>query len=587
MSAMSRRKRFADAQSFKNFENNLQKDSSVKWIERQKVAKRVKRDYTPDVNNKWHRVRSSVSGVDPLWDETWYLNRHLKDSSLPDMNVTGAWSLGYSGRGVSVTFLDDGLEHDHPDLQQNYDPNASTDINNNDNDPKPRYDITNENKHGTRCAGEVAAVANNSICSTGVAFNARVGGIRMLDGDVTDAVEAASLSFNKDHIAIYSASWGPDDNGQVVDGPGAMAKQAFIKGVTEGRKGKGSIFVWASGNGGRYGDSCSCDGYANSIYTLSISSTSEKSAKPWYLEECTSTLATTYSSGDEKNGENEIVTTDINYKCTKKHTGTSAAAPLAAGIIALCLEANPSLTWRDVMYLTVLSSRPKAIASNNYIMNKRGFLVSSRYGFGLMDAGKMAAMAKIWVSVPTMRTCSTEDTKELAKTIVGAHNVIESIIDTNACEGTSNQVNFIEQVEIVVTIKTSVRGSLEIYLTSPSDTRSLILPRRSNDRSTDGFNKWSFMTVQLWGENPKGRWKLEIIPRDDINANLLEFHLNIHGTEKEPINYDSMVDIGIEHVSRMHSNLEKYHPSGSPSLERNIFDTVLSVLATVLNRLFQ
>ena len=55
----------------------------------------------------------------------------------------------------------------------------------------------------------------------------------MLDGDVTDAVEAASLSFNRDHIAIYSASWGPDDNGQVVDGPGAMAKQAFIKGVVE------------------------------------------------------------------------------------------------------------------------------------------------------------------------------------------------------------------------------------------------------------------------------------------------------------------------------------------------------------------
>lgn len=55
----------------------------------------------------------------------------------------------------------------------------------------------------------------------------------MLDGDVTDAVEAASLSFNKDHIAIYSASWGPDDNGQVVDGPGAMTRQAFLKGVTE------------------------------------------------------------------------------------------------------------------------------------------------------------------------------------------------------------------------------------------------------------------------------------------------------------------------------------------------------------------
>ena len=65
----------------------------------------------------------------------------------------------------------------------------------------------------------------------------------------------------------------------------------------QGRNSKGSIFVWASGNGGSAQDSCNCDGYANSIYTLSISSTSEHGTKPWYLEECASTLATTYSSG--------------------------------------------------------------------------------------------------------------------------------------------------------------------------------------------------------------------------------------------------------------------------------------------------
>ena len=65
----------------------------------------------------------------------------------------------------------------------------------------------------------------------------------------------------------------------------------------QGRQGLGSIFVWASGNGGREGDYCSCDGYTNSIYTISVSSTTESGQKPWYLEECASTLATTYSSG--------------------------------------------------------------------------------------------------------------------------------------------------------------------------------------------------------------------------------------------------------------------------------------------------
>lgn len=66
----------------------------------------------------------------------------------------------------------------------------------------------------------------------------------------------------------------------------------------QGRRGLGSVFVWASGNGGRSKDHCSCDGYTNSIYTISISSTAESGKKPWYLEECSSTLATTYSSGE-------------------------------------------------------------------------------------------------------------------------------------------------------------------------------------------------------------------------------------------------------------------------------------------------
>lgn len=129
-------------------------------------------------------------------------------------------------------------------------------------------------------------------------------GVRMLDGDVTDAVEARSLSLNPQHIDIYSASWGPDDDGKTVDGPGELATRAFIEGVTKGRKGKGSIFIWASGNGGRDHDNCNCDGYTNSIWTLSISSATEQGQVPWYSEACSSTLASTYSSGSA--GEKQV-----------------------------------------------------------------------------------------------------------------------------------------------------------------------------------------------------------------------------------------------------------------------------------------
>ena len=60
-------------------------------------------------------------------------------------------------RGIAVTILDDGIEKDHPDLMLNYDPLASSDINDNDSDPHPRYDFSDSNRHGTRCAGQVCS----------------------------------------------------------------------------------------------------------------------------------------------------------------------------------------------------------------------------------------------------------------------------------------------------------------------------------------------------------------------------------------------------------------------------------------------
>lgn len=152
-------------------------------------------------------------------------------------------------------------------------------------------------RHGTRCAGEIAMVANNGFCGVGIAFNSKIGGIRMLDGRVTDRVEAQAIAFNHKYVDIYSSSWGPNDDGRTLEAPGTLANEAFIKGITEGRDGKGVIYVWASGNGGRQGDNCDCDGYTGSIYTISISSASEHQLSPWYAEKCASTMATTYSSG--------------------------------------------------------------------------------------------------------------------------------------------------------------------------------------------------------------------------------------------------------------------------------------------------
>uniref|UniRef100_A0A452VJL5 Proprotein convertase subtilisin/kexin type 6 n=1 Tax=Ursus maritimus TaxID=29073 RepID=A0A452VJL5_URSMA len=510
----------------------LRMDPQVKWLQQQEVKRRVKR-----------QVRSDPQALyfnDPIWSNMWYMHCGDKNSRCrSEMNVQAAWKKGYTGKNVVVTILDDGIERNHPDLAPNYDSYASYDVNGNDYDPSPRYDASNENKHGTRCAGEVAASANNSYCIVGIAYNAKIGGIRMLDGDVTDVVEAKSLGIRPNYIDIYSASWGPDDDGKTVDGPGRLAKQAFEYGIKKGRQGLGSIFVWASGNGGREGDHCSCDGYTNSIYTISVSSTTENGYKPWYLEECASTLATTYSSGAFY--ERKIVTTDLRQRCTDGHTGTSVSAPMVAGIIALALEANNQLTWRDVQHLLVKTSRPAHLKANDWKVNGAGHKVSHLYGFGLVDAEALVMEAKKWTAVPAQHMCvATTDKRPRSIPVV---QTLRTTTLTTACADHSDQrVGYLEHVVARISISHPRRGDLQIHLISPSGTKSQLLAKRLLDHSSEGFTNWEFMTVHCWGEKAEGEWTLEIqdmpsqVRNPEKQGKLKEWSLILYGTAEHPYN---------------------------------------------------
>uniref|UniRef100_A0A3Q3LW89 Proprotein convertase subtilisin/kexin type 6 n=1 Tax=Mastacembelus armatus TaxID=205130 RepID=A0A3Q3LW89_9TELE len=503
-------------------------DPMVDWAQQQLVKPRVKRFTWSDPN--------FIHFNDPKWSNMWYIHCNDKSSRCrSEMNILSAWQRGYTGKNVVVTILDDGIERNHPDLAQNYDHLASYDVNGNDHDPTPRYDSRNENIHGTRCAGEVAAVANNSHCIVGVAYNAHIGGIRMLDGDVTDIVEAKSLGVRPDYIDIYSASWGPKDDGKSVDGPGPLTRQAFEQGIKKGRKGLGSIFVWASGNGGRQGDHCSCDGYTSSIYTISISSTTENGNKPWYLEICSSIIATTYSSGEYN--ERKIVTTDLRHRCTDSHTGTSVSAPIVAGIIALALEANLLLTWRDVQHLLVKTSRPVHLKADDWKTNAAGHRVSHLYGFGLVDAEAMVLEAKKWRTVPPQHTCNYD----YGSRYIHVGQGLNSSITTSGCsEQPEQHVDYLEHVVVKVLIGHPRRGDLEINLISPSGTRSQLLAKRLFDSSKEGFRNWEFMTVHFWGERAEGTWTLEIVdspskPRNpEVLGNLKEWTLILYGTSQNP-----------------------------------------------------
>ncbi|XP_075693227.1 neuroendocrine convertase 1 [Rhinoderma darwinii] len=517
--------------SIPHITKRLTDDDRVSWAEQQYIKERSKRSVfrqnTEDLFN------------DPMWSRQWYLQDTRVNPSLPklDLHVIPVWRKGITGKGVVITVLDDGLEWNHTDIYANYDPEASYDFNDNDKDPFPRYDITNENKHGTRCAGEVAMVANNKKCGVGVAYNSKVGGIRMLDGVVTDAIEASSIGFNPQHVDIYSASWGPNDDGKTVEGPGRLAEKAFEYGITQGRNGKGSIYVWASGNGGRQGDNCDCDGYTDSIYTISISSASQQGRSPWYAEKCSSTLATAYSSGDYT--DQRIISADLHNDCTETHTGTSASAPLAAGIFALALEQNPDLTWRDMQHLVIWTSEYDPLANNpGWKKNGAGLMVNSRFGFGLLNAKALVDLAdpKTWKGVPEKKVCIVKDS-DFTPRLLRSEDEITIEIPTKGCEGQDNNIKSLEHLQLEATVEYTRRGDLHIALTSPSGTKTVLLTERERDTSTNGFKNWDFMSVHTWGEDPAGTWTVKISDESGRKQNegrIVNWKLILHGTSTRP-----------------------------------------------------
>jgi len=153
--------------------------------------------------------------------------------------------------------------------------------------------------HGTRCAGQVAA-RRNEKCGIGIAFESKIAGVRILGGPITTVDEASALNFGFQNVSIYSCSWGPRDDGKTMDAPKYVVRKAVVNGINQGRGGKGSIFVFASGNGGRHGDQCNFDGYTNSIYSVTVGAVDHKGLHPTYSEPCAANMVVAYSSGNGK-----------------------------------------------------------------------------------------------------------------------------------------------------------------------------------------------------------------------------------------------------------------------------------------------
>lgn len=447
---------------------------------------------------------------DPLFSRQWHLLNVGQVGGFvgEDINVTPAWDQA-TGAGVDIAIVDDALQWQHPDLFAHYKPLLSWDFNDVDGDPSP---TSATEGHGTNVAGVAAAVGNNFLGVTGVAFNAGLAGLRILGGPVTDQISADALAFKNNEIEIYINSWGPPDTGDLLQGPGPLTAAALANGATRGRNGLGTIYVWAAGNGRQKLDNANYDGFANSRYTIAVAALGPLGRFASYSEPGANIFVSAYG-GD---GNTFITTTDLvgedgdnatDY--TDQFSGTSAAAPQVAGVIALMLQANPNLTYRDVQHILARTARKNDPSDPGWVTNGGGFHVNHNYGFGVVDADAAVELAKNWQPLPAQTGFSS-----------GLMPVSVTIPDNDPV-GVSRSVNVpanfvVERVFVTFSATHTFRGHLRIVLTSPSGTRSILAEPHID--ANDNYPGWTFSSIQHWGESAQGTWILTV--SDELPADV-------------------------------------------------------------------
>lgn len=484
------------------------------------------------------QAKKDLNISDPIFDRQWHLINPLQPGN--DLNIVELWKQGIRGNNVSVAVVDDGLDFNHPDLKDNYFAAGSWDFNDNSPDPLPRL---SDDTHGTRCCGEIAA-GRNDVCGIGVAYESKIAGIRILSGPIIEADEALALNYAMDKNDIYSCSWGPPDDGRSMAEPGRVVRKAMINGVQNGRDKRGNIFVFASGNGAAYQDNCNFDGYTNSIYSITISAIDRKGLHPYYAESCSANMAVTYSS----NTADKIHTTDVgDALCTDAHGGTSAAAPLAAGVYALVLQVRPELTWRDMQYLTVDAAVTVDEHESDLQQTAIGKKYSHRYGYGKLDSQKLVERAKT-IDLVKPQTWFFSDIMTVNKPITALPDAnedrksnptdeikgaIESTIQITK-EDLENMQN-VEHVNVMLNLGSQVRGTLTIDLKSPSGVVSRLAAPRPHDKSKEGFSNWTFMSVAHWGEDGVGNWTLRVFndQQPQVSAQLYDWTLKLWGQARD------------------------------------------------------
>lgn len=475
----------------------------------------------------------TVTGAreDPFFASQWHLSNTGQRGGIAgqDINAVSAWSQ-YRGEGTRVVVVDDGVDLLHEDLSANASLDDSHDYLGNASPALAQ--------HGTAVAGLIGARDVNGVGGRGVAPRTTLVSYNFLqDSTSENELDAMVRDLSKNQIS--NNSWGDADDGTgQLTFPEALWLMGVERGTREGRGGKGLVYLFPSGNGGdgRFTDDGNFDGQANSRFVLAIGGVSDDGKKTGYSEGGANVLVVTPSG---ERGNNRLFSTDItgqpgyssgrtpgeptNPNYTSTFDGTSAATPVAAGVVALMLQANPALTWRDVRRVLALSGRQNDPAHPDWKRNGAGHLVNHLYGFGVPDAAKATQLAAMYPAGAAEATYSS-----------GLRQVGLAIPDANttgvssSVEVTNSGVRQVDFVEATVTISHPASGDLEVVLRHGAST-SVLHPSHSCQPCSDiaGF---TFTSVRHLDEPGDGIWTLEV--RDEAAQDLgrlVSWRLNLYG----------------------------------------------------------
>jgi len=472
----------------------------------------LKRPVLHEEQNKTVQTKRYIP-KDPLFSEEW----HLLNRQGADINVTEVWKK-YRGRGVKIAVVDTGIEAGHPDLKANIDLNHSFCYENNLTDPSPTQRELNDPfvdvTHGTAVSGIIAA-AQNEIGVSGVAPEATLVGLNVFSNPTDSVFEDALM---RDGVDISSNSWGNeldlglDDDRIVLDAIRSKMQRDPM------------IYVFASGNEHANSDFSSV---LNSRYTFAVGAVTRDGRIADYSN-YGANLLTVAPGGSGVYGEPKIVTTDLtgarygydsyrqehfaspankNFDYTDQMNGTSAAAPIVSGVIALMLEANPKLTYRDVRDIIIKTATKTDPTHFSWQKNGAGISFSPYYGFGLINAGKAVAMAKKYLPLGAEQFLENEKNATIA-------------IPDNDDQGIDLAFEIADEMiteYAEVTIKTdhTYSGDLKIALISPEGTKSQLATGKTI--TDDMYLPWTFGSLHFYDEKSKGTWHLhiaDIVPKN-------------------------------------------------------------------------